>query len=428
MIRAPWTSCAPSARPALLRDLPPALRRVAAGLLALSLASAADRARAAEPVAPPGVAAASAALDPAPFEEALDRFVPSLPATTARLFGFTDLGPRPGDAISAPGEVERYAAVTPAPGATALLGQWAARTGTAVATPHRLLRVSGGGALSRAWSAPGSAFAATGWQATIAAPSGPWRGRLSATVAEEVRGTTAGLASRVGTQSTASAQLRPAGPLTLRLEGHRISERGGPGDGVVVAGARAGAGLALVPGVLEVTATGGVDRVRADADAVATGRTSATAGITARLTPALTLSGSTAVQEGVLSGAAAANALFGQLPAARVTTTALAWRATDRLLLSAALSRIETPLGPATARQLRAAWGRGRAGRLGLAAAYEESVDPASGLRTAQAVLQPSVRLGRYAAVEATVTQALRAVAGPASHPLAVLVSLSVRS
>jgi hypothetical protein len=248
-------------------------------------------------------------------------------------------------------------------------------------------------------------------------------------VAEEVRGTSAAPSSaRVGAQSTASVQLRPAEPLTLQLEGHRISERGGPADGVVVDGARAGAALALWPQVLELTAGAGVDRVQADVEAVATGRTAATAGLTAHLTPALTLSGATEVQTGVLSSAAAASALFGQLPAARLSTAAVSWSASRRLQLSLALSRVETPLGAEVARQVRASWAPPPGGRLGLAAAYEESVDPASGTRASQAVLRPSLRLGKYASLEASVTEAIRSVAGPVAHPLAVLLSFSIRS
>jgi hypothetical protein len=369
------------------------------------------------------------------FEEALDRFVPVSPATTARYFGFTDLGPRPGDAISAPSEVERYAVVVPPqPGPGAVIGQWAPTSRAATAAPHPMLRLGGGGPLSRAWSAPGSAFAATGWQATVGAPSGGWRGRLTATAAEEVRGTTAAPtsasqpSSRVGSQSKAALQARLAEPVSLQVEGHRVSERGAPGDGVVVDGARAGIAVALRPKVVDLTAGAGVDRVQADADPVATGRTSASAGLTLHLGRALTLSGSAAVQTGALSPAATSNALFGQLPASRMTTAAVTWQASDRLQLSAALSRIGTPLGAETARQLRASWAPRRGGRLRLSAAYEESVDPASGLRAAQAVLQPSLRLGRRASLEGSFTEAVRAVAGPVAHPLAVLVSFCVRS
>jgi hypothetical protein len=430
---APWTSGAPSARPAVpcpgRRSR--ALRRLA---VALALAARAGGALAGEAAPSPALALAAPAVART-FEEALDRFVPVLPATTARYFGFTDLGPRPGDAISAPSEVERYAVVTaPSPGLGAVLGQRAPPARAATATPHPLLRLTGGGVPSRAWSAPGSAFAATGWQATAGAPSGPWRGRLVVTVGEEVRGTTSSPApssqpsSRVGSQSTGALQLRLAEPVMLQVEGHRISERGAPGDGVVVDGARTGLAIAVLPRVLELSAGAGVDRVQADADPVATGRTSATAGLTAHLGPALTVSGAAAVQTGALSPAAASNALFGQLPASRMTTAAVAWRQSARLQLSAALSRVGTPSGAGTARQLRASWAPRAGGRLRLAAAYEESVDPATGLRASQAVLQPSLRLGRFASLEASLAEAVRSVAGPVAHPLAVLVSFTIRS
>jgi hypothetical protein len=384
-----------------------------------------------------GLAATFVPRGASPFEQAFERFVPVFPATTARYFGYTDLGPQPGDAISAPTEVERYAVVMPPPvGLGAALGAWAAPSRPTTVAPHPLLRISAGGPGAVAWSAPGSAFGATGWQATVAAPSGAWRGKASATVAEEVRGTsatqngtsTAPAASRVGSQTTAAVRLQPVERLTIQAEEHRISERGGPGDGVVVDGARVGASLALVPRVLELAAAAGSDRVQADADAAPTLRAAQSLGLVLHLGPALTLSGSTAVQTGVLSGAATSNALFGQLPASRISTAAVAWRASDRLLLSAALSRVGTPDGAQTARQLRAAWTPRAGERLGVAVSYEESVDPATGLRASRAVLQPTVRVGRYTSLGASVTQALRAVAGPVAHPLAVLVTFGIHS
>jgi hypothetical protein len=410
------------------------LRPLALAAAAALFAAAPAAARAA--VDAPGAGLATT-VDARPFAEAFERFVPFFPATTARYFGYTDLGPQPGDAISAPSEVERYAVlVAPPPMLGAALGQWARSTRATTVAPHPLLRITGGGPVARAWSAPGIGFGATGWQATVAAPSGALRGKLSATVAEEVRGTSASqngtdaapTASRVGSLTTASLQLRPVDRLAFQLEEHRISERGGPQDGVRIDGARASATLALVPRVLDLDAAVGTDRVQADSDALATARTSRSLGLTLHLGPALTLSGSTAAQTGDLSPAATSNALFGQLPAARIATGAVAWRASDRLLLSAALSRVETPAGPEVARQLRAAWAPRAGERLGLAVAYEESVDAASGNRAAQAVLQPSLRLNRSTSVGASLTQALRAVAGPVAHPLAVLVSFSIRS
>lgn len=430
---APWTSGAASARPTGSgRARWPRLARpgaLAGAALALALGAGAARASEGGPE-PRGALATSAARDDRLFEEALDRFVPVFPATTARYFPYTDLGPRPGDAIAAPSEVERYAVlVAPRRSPDPVMGVLAAPAPAVVATPLPLLTLRAGGALSRAWSAPGSAFAATGWQATLAAPAGPLRGRAALVVAEEVRGTSASpSSSRVGAQSTASLRLRLAEGTTLELEEHRSSERGGPGDGVVVDGARVTGVLALWPRVLELTATSGADRVQAEADAAATERTFASAGLTAHLTPALTLSGATSVQRGVLTPAASANALFGQLPASRLATGAVAWRASDRLQLSAAVSRVETSVGARAARQVRVAWAPVAGGRLRLSAAYEEGVDAASGTRTAQAVLQPSVRVGRFASVEASVTQAIAAVAGPVAHPLAALVSFTIRS
>jgi hypothetical protein len=378
----------------------------------------------------PGLAARATPGDRAPFEEALDRFVPILPATTARYFPFTDLGPRPGDALSAPSEVERYAVLAPPPaGPPARLGQWSPPAPAVSVSPHPLLRLSSGGAFSRAWSAPGSAFASTGWQATVAPPAGPLSGRLAVSLAEELRGaTSAPASSRIGAQSTASLQLRLAEPVLLRLEGHRSSERSHPGDGVEVDGARASVAVALRGPRLELTASGGVDRVQADADAVATGRSSLSLGLVSHLTPALTLSGSVSVQDGALTSAAAAGSLFGQLPASRLATAAVSWRASDRLQLSAALSRVDTRLGPEAARQLRATWLPAARGPLRISAAYDESVDPATGTRGAQAVLQPSLRLGRFASIEASLSEAIQRVAGPVAHPLAVVVSFTIRS
>ena len=334
------------------------------------------------------------------FDATFSRFETSFPATTARYYKVVSFGTSTTEAFVTELEAFDHVLVQPR---TTTHSTVLVQSGVvnATAAPHPKLRLSGGASLSRASQAsPGSTFASTGWEVSGGAAAGPFWERLTASVAEEVRGSrTTQSAARLGMQSSATVGLRVSDPISVSGEAHRTEERG-PADALVSLGARAGAGVVLLPATLEVSGSAGVDRVRTEPGDVETDRVSASAAASARLFPSLTLTGSAAVQTGSVTQPATAAVLFPQPPSSRVYAGTALYRASERLQLGASLSYVETQQHSGFAQQYRVAWDPFPGGAFRLALAYDESIDAVNGSRLARLLLQPSWRINRHATLD----------------------------
>ena len=299
------------------------------------------------------------------FDATFSRFETSFPVMTARYYKVVNFGTSTTETLVT--EVEAFEHVLVQPRATAhstVLVQ--SGVVSATAAPHPKLRLAGGGSLSRASQASSTTeFSSTGWQVNGSAAAGPLWERLTATLAEEVRGsTTTQTAARLGSQSTGTVQLRVIDPISVSGEGHRTEERG-PADALLSVGARVGAAFVLIPSTLDLSASAGFDRVRTEPDGVETDRLSASAATSARLFPSLTLTGSAAVQTGRVTQPPSAVVLFPQPPASRVYSGTTLWRASERLQLAASLSYLDTQERSGIAQQYRVAWDPFPGGRSG---------------------------------------------------------------
>jgi hypothetical protein len=362
------------------------------------------------------------------FDPTLSRFETSFPPITARYFKLVNFGTSTTEALVT--EIEAFEHVLARPLSTTTSTVFAqAGSVNATVSPHQKVRLSLGGTVTQAvQSSAGTAFDTSSWDTIGTANLGPFEDRLNFSLVGELRGAHATASdSRIGSQTSATASLRVVEPVTVTLEGHRLEDRGSS-DSLVTYGARTGASVILVPSTLEFTTGAGVDRDVTEPGPVETERLNASAGLSSRLFPSLTLGATASAQTGSVAQPASATLLFPQPPASRIYAGTAAWRASERLQLGATVSWMETGGSAGLAQQYRVALDPFPGGAFRLGLVYDESLDAFNGTHLARFLVQPSWRVNRHASLDGSFVDTMRREPPPLTHTRQFFLAFTLRT